>query len=166
MQIDTRTIRRLRDMLLERAGIPSREAERRALDESSPEVRALVERVAPMGEALYLMMIADGTSAREELDSLHGALDTLTADTLSAATLDAMMQSYAEGVGRDGPAERLARVSAQLCADPEDAEATLALAAAVALADGRVARDESTMLESLAEWLGISPGRAEKILGR
>ena len=51
MQIDSPTIRRLRNMLLERAGLASKGG-RLALDETSPEVQALIERVAPICEAL------------------------------------------------------------------------------------------------------------------
>ena len=166
MQIDTQTIRRLRDLLLERAGIGLSEAQRRPLDESSLEMLALVARVAPMGEALYLMMMADGESKPFEIASLRGAIETLTASTLSASTLDGMLETYASNTRREGTEARLMRVGAELCADPEDAEMTLALAAAVALADGAVAIDETTMLDALSEWLGISPSRAQRVLGR
>ena len=68
MQIDSPTVRRLRDMLLARAQLGLAQddhAPKLVHAETSPEVQALIERVAPICEALYLVMIADGTMAQE-----------------------------------------------------------------------------------------------------
>lgn len=167
MQIDSPTVRRLRDMLLERAQLELEyrgDQTRLAQAETSPEVQALVERVAPICEALYLVMIADGQSDERESQSIRGAIDTLTANGLSRETVDSMLDRFARDALAQGRSERLLRVTASLSADREDAEAALALAAAVAMADGEVAKTEDLLLVELAESLGISSGRAAIIL--
>jgi len=166
LQLDTRTIRELAVRLHERAGERGQDRSSRALDPASPEIQALVRRVAPMGEALYLMMIADGESSPSELSSLREAIQTLTAGMLSDDALDGMLDVYATSVESEGVDARLMRVGAQLAADPEDAEMTVALCAALALADGSVENDETTTFVTLTEWLGLSPARVEKLLGR
>jgi tellurite resistance protein len=167
MQIDSPTVRRLRDMLLERAQLEleQRGEERRlAHAETSPEVQALVERIAPICETLYLVMTADGTTDANETLSIRGAIDTLTANGLSRNTVDAMLARFERDAVAYGPSGRLHQVAALLSADREDAEAALALAAAVAMADGTVARTEESVLIELAESLGISTERAARIL--
>ena len=117
------------------------------LDESSPEVQALLARIAPICEVLYLTMVADDDAEAEELESIRGAIVTLTAGALSADTIDAMLRRYASAAAEQGRDERLAQVAAQLSADREDAEATLVLAAAVAVSDGLVEGPEEHLLQ-------------------
>lgn len=150
-------------MLLERAGLAADEGQV-AFDETSPEVRALMDRVAPICEALYLVMVADGESDAGEIKSIRGALVTLTAGGLSSRAVDSMLGGFEAAVAEQGWQERLMQVAGKLSADREDAEATLALAAAVAMADGSVASAEETLLVELSEWLGISRKRAAVIL--
>jgi tellurite resistance protein len=161
MQIDSPTVQRLRDLLHDRAGL---RADARVRDEASPEVQALLERVAPMCEALYLTMVADGRSEEHEIESIRGAIVTLTAGALSTDTIESLLQRYATAAVEQGREERLTLVAAQLSADREDAEATLMLAAAVAVADGSVADPEERLLTELCSWLGISSSRAAVIL--
>lgn len=165
MQIESRTIRRLRDMLLERAGLldASRADSPVSLDETSLEVAALIERVSPMCEALYLVMMADGESHANERESIRGVIATLTGG-LSSQTIESMLSGYARAVAEEGRPERLLRVAGQLSADREDAETALALAAAVALADDSIAAAEESLLVELSESLGISSRRAAVIL--
>ena len=165
MQVDSATIRRLRDLLLDRAGLLEtlRGAELGTLDETSPEVVALIERVSPMCEALYLVMMADGESHASERASIRGAIATLTGG-LASGTIDSMLERFAQAMADQGRPERLLQVTAKLSADREDAEAALALAAAVAMADGSVARAEESLLVELSESLGISSRRAPIIL--
>jgi len=167
MQIDTPTVRRLRNMLLERAGLQAghdSDRDRHALDEKSPEVQALMERVAPMCETLYLVMMADGESHASEIESIRGAIRTLTAGGLPPQAIESMLRRYAAAAADQGPQQRLMQVASQLSADREDAEAALALAAAVAMADDSLASAEEGVLIELSEWLGISRRRAEVIL--
>ena len=74
MQIDSPTVQRVRDMLHTRAGLGTASQgarERIAQHESSPEVQALLERIAPICEALYLMMVADDDSDADEVASIR-----------------------------------------------------------------------------------------------
>jgi tellurite resistance protein len=167
MQIDSPTVRRLRDMLLERAGLSARQVADHArppLADDSPEVQALMTRVGPICEALYLVMTTDGDSDARELDAIRGALVTLTAGAITQHAIESMLGRYAAAAAQQGPQERLIQVASKLSADREDAEAALALAAAVAVADGAVASSEEGMLVDLSEWLGISRARAAVIL--
>lgn len=165
MNIDSPTIRRLRDMLLARAKLPGTVGDdsHGALDETSPEVAALIERVSPICEALYLMMMADGQLHANERETIRGVISALTGG-LSSQTVDSMLARYAVAVAKEGQPERLLRVTAMLSADREDAETALALAAAVAVADGSVATAEESLLLELSESLGISCKRAAVIL--
>jgi len=119
-----------------------------------------------MGEALYLMMVADGESNPRELRCLREAIQTLTAGMLSVETLDSMLDAFATSVRSEGIDARLMRVGAHLSADPEDAEMTVALCAALALADGSVESEESATFIALTEYLGLSSGRVARLLGR
>ena len=167
MQIDSPTIQRLREMLQRRAGLRADDDATRgrlARDGASPEVRALIERVAPMCEVLYLTMVADDESGVEEIESIRGAIATLTDGALSSATIESMLVRYAASASEHGRAARLTHVAAQLSGDREDAEATLMLAAAVAVSDGSVAGTEQRLVTELCASLGISSARAAVIL--
>ncbi len=166
MRIDSVAIRRLGEALRARDtssgqppvghGDPS---------DPSPEQRALMVRVAPMCEAMYLMMSADGCNDATERETLRGAIRELTDGALSGSDIDSMIERFgraAEGLGRT---ERLTQVASQLASDREDAEAALALVAAVAMADGSVDPAERDTLDCLVEWLGVSSERAAIILG-
>ncbi|MAJ60184.1 MAG: hypothetical protein CBC48_09410 [bacterium TMED88] len=166
MRLDTKSILRLRNALLERSGIKLAHQSHPGLDASSPEMQALLARVEPMGEALYLMMVIDGQTEPQERQSLERAIQILTADSLPDQSINQLFEGYEARVRTQGTESRMTQVGAQLCADKEDAEATLMLAAAIALADGNVALSESKMLESLSEWLGFSTRQAQSILDR
>jgi tellurite resistance protein len=166
MQIDSATVRHLRDKLLASAGLRGqrRDGQRNRLDETSPEVRALVARVSSICEVLYLVMVADGESDSDELRSIRGAIATLTAGGLSDPAVESMLQRYEQSVAEQGQQERLMRLAAELSADREDAEAALVLAAAIAVADDSIAGAEESVLIELSELLGISSQRAAVIL--
>jgi tellurite resistance protein len=165
MQVDSPTVRKLRDMLLARAGVQSQPVDgAMQLDETSPEVQALVDRVSAICEVLYLVMVADGDSDAFEIRTIRGAIVALTAGGLSDATVDSMLQRYEASVAQRGQQERLDHVAAQLSADREDAEAAVALAAAVAMADDSIAHAEESVLMELCDSLGISSQRAAVIL--
>jgi hypothetical protein len=105
MQLDSPTVQRLRDLLHERAGLRAGTGTaqgRRASDESSPEVQALLAGVAPIGEALYLMMVADDETSAGEIESIRGAMLTLTAGTLSPDAIASLLQRYAAAVAEQG----------------------------------------------------------------
>jgi len=171
MKIDTVLTRRLRDALLE-VGLEGEGAtHRRVADPSGLTAAGLtavqqanLERVLPMFETLYLMMVADFETSDSERAALRGALATLTGDSLSGEVLDWMLESFEKNLREQGRDSRLHQLGALLCADPADSELAFSLAAAVALADGRVDSEERRLVEELAESFGISPKRAASIL--
>ncbi len=169
MKIETATIRRLRNALLKSGRRPSlvlspayETLARQGL--LTPEESAALERLDPLAETMFLMMAADGKVAEEEHDVVRGALRGLTADLLHSGTIKVMLENYAQRLAEEGREERLREIAEQLSADPGEAEAAFALAAAVALADEEVADEEDELINQLAEWLGIAPERADQIL--
>jgi tellurite resistance protein len=154
-------------MLIERAGLRgamAADGDPATLAEPTPEVRALMKRIEPMCEVLYLVMVADDETDANETDSIRGAIATLTSGGLSEQRVDSMLRRYAAASEVQGRQERLMQVATQLSADGEDAETALALAAAVAIADGTVASAEEKLLTQFSEWLGISSRRAAVVL--
>ncbi len=161
LDIDTDTIRRLRDALLAEADLQS------APGESHIDSRrqAALARVAPFAETMYLVMIADGHHAPEEIASLRGAIRILAGDLITAEDLDGLLASCEAAARERGPATLLQVLGSRLCADRSDRETAFTLAAAVALADDEVAEAEMALLDDVAEWFGVSSKRATQLLG-
>jgi tellurite resistance protein len=169
MKIDTATIRRLRDALLEsgrRAGTvmsPAYETLARAGLLSDDE-RAALSRVDPVGETLFLVMAADGKITASERDALLGAIRGLAGDVLHEGTIQVMFEQYEKALASEGREARLQALGAALSGAPAAAEGAFALAAAVALADDEVADEERALVEQIRNWFGISSDRASLIL--
>jgi tellurite resistance protein len=169
MKIETATIRRLRDALLQSGRRPSAvlspayETLARAGLLSEDESAALT-RIDPMAETMFLMMTADGKITDTERDAVRGAVRGLTGNLLHDGTIQVMLEEYQQSLGRDGREARLKRLGELLSPHPSDAEGAFALAAAVALADDEVADEEQALVDQLAHWLGIDPDRAAGIL--
>ena len=162
MNIDTNTIRRLRDGLVKRGSISS-DAE---LDEDIPVLyqQAVLERFAPFAETMYLMMLIDGHAASVELDAIHGAMQILTDGILDHDVLDGIFKRCARKAEEYGVEGRLQFVGAQLSRDRVDRETAFSLAAAVAIADNKLEDMEVSLMESIAEWYGISGKRSREIV--
>lgn len=164
--IDTQLIHRLREQLLAKgltaAGAPAGAA----LEELAPYEAAALERVAPLAELLFLMMGADGAADVRERDAIRGAVRTLTDGILPAAAADRLVDRFGASLAEAGRDERLGAVIAVLAGDRDDAEVGALLAAAVALADGRVCSDENALFERVTSDLGISRRRLDELLGR
>jgi hypothetical protein len=168
MRLDSETLARLRDELQKRgarASIPPAPGASPPPHESSPEVRALVQRLAPVCEVLYLLMLADHARDAREHEVLRGAVRALTDGVIRSATVDAMLARFDAAEKAQGRAARLAQVTAQLAADREDAEAAFVLAAVMAIADEAPDDAERRLLDELREQLGISRRRAWELLG-
>lgn len=121
---------------------------------------AVVERVAPMCELLYLMMQSDGECGVHERHVLHGVARTLSGGELSAAQIDGLITQF-DGLTREyGREERLFDVTEALRADKVVAESAYTLAATMMLADNQATAEELVMLASVAQELGISKARA------
>src|SRR5260221_7104702 len=161
MRIETATIRRLRDALLQsgrRASAvrsPAYEALARAGLLSADETTAL-SRIDPIAETLFLMIAADGKITDSERDAMRGAIRGLTGDLLHDGTIQVMLEQYERTLSTEGRDARLRKVSGVLVNQPSDAECAFALAAAIALADDEVAEEETQLVDQLAGWFGIS----------
>jgi len=169
VDLDTPTLRRLRDRLLsasrpERPSAPDlrRDAPEAPLD---PEQAASQERVAPLAEVLFLMMVADGAITKEEEAAVRRAIDALTGDILPRAAADAMFAGFARDLRDQGRRRRLEEIASRFALERPEAEAAFSLAAAVALSDGRIDGEERGLVEELRTYLGISERRAGALLG-
>ncbi len=166
MKIDTALTRRLRNSLMQAGLEETSDASR--VSETPRELtvaqQATLERVLPMLETLYLIMVADLETSDAERATLRGAIKTLTSATLGDDVLDDLLDGFEERLAEQGREARLHQIGALLCADPADAEIAFSLAAAVALADDRVDSEERRLVEDMAESFGISSKRAASIL--
>ncbi|MDB4976972.1 MAG: hypothetical protein JWN48_5313 [Myxococcaceae bacterium] len=131
----------------------------------SPDVLAVVQRVSPMCEVLYLLLIADGQQDPRELEVLRGAVRALTDGELRSAEIDNMLALYAARLEAQSREDRLEQVTAQLAFDRSDAEATFTLAAVMVIADEQPSEHERAQLAELRELLGIPTARAAMLLG-
>lgn len=169
MKIQTATIERLRDALLESGRRPSMVASsayetltREGL--LTPEEVGSIQRVGPLAETMYLMMAADGTLAEVERDAVRGAIRGLTDNLLRTGTINVMLEGYGARLAASGRDARLHELAEELAENPHEAEGAFALAAAVALADDEVSAEENAFINQLAEWFGISGERAAELL--
>lgn len=169
MKLETATIMRLRDALLQSGRRPSMVASsayetltREGL--LTPEEVAAISRVEPLAETMFLMMAADGKVAEPERDAVRGAIRGLTDDVLRSGTINVLLETYQQRLAESGCDARLQEIADELAQDPTEAEGAFALAAAVALADDEVSDDENAFINRLAEWFGISGTRAAEIL--
>ncbi len=125
---------------------------------------AIVEELAPLSDAMVLMMAADGDLGAAERDVVRGALRELD-DRVRSRHVEALVQSSRDALlrlGSEGLREDIARA---LGGDPARAEVALVLAAAVAYADGEIAEAEDATMNSLMSSLGVSPARVRALLG-
>lgn len=172
MDLRSSALRTLRAAMLERgmrdSMLPPPSADRAvstprrsiASHELGPSDReAILSRVAPMCEALYLLMAADDHVDGREYIALRGAIRALTDGALGTGALNGLLARFESQLEREGRPARLAAVAAELSADRADAEAAYMLAAAVAIADDSADLRESELLDELGDLLGLSPKR-------
>ena len=168
MRLDSARLVELRDQLRMRGSRAS--ISPGSLPESGPSglpsaaVRAIVLRVSPICEVLYLLSVADGREDTSELELLRGAVRALTDGALPTHEIDGMLAFYAAQLRERTRAERLEQVAALLSADRNDAEAAYMLAAAMVIADGEQESAEHAMLSELRDMLGIAQARARDLL--
>jgi uncharacterized tellurite resistance protein B-like protein len=163
LELDTATMRRLRDALIAGGKL---QATADVTDTPALDERALasIRRVEPFAETMFLMMMADGEAAETEKDAIRGALLLLTHGYIQPAVLDDIQHNCEAIVASQGVERRLQMIGARLSADKQDRETAFTLAAAVAVADATVASTESNLIDSIAEWYGISNRRRAEIL--
>lgn len=169
MKIETSTIRRLRDALLQSGRRPSmvlspayETLTREGL--LSPEEMNALNRVDPLAETMFLMMAADGKLEDSERDAVRGAVRGLSDNILRSGTINVMLENYQKRLSEQGRDERLREIADEIAEEPSEAEGAFALAAAVALADDEIADEENAFINQLAEWFGIPQERAAEIL--
>jgi tellurite resistance protein len=169
MKIQTATIERLRDALLQSGRRPSMVASsayetltREGL--LTPEEVFAINRVEPLAETMFLMMAADGTLAETERDATRGAIRGLTDNLLRTGTINVMLETYEKRLAASDRDARLQDIADAIGEDPAEAEGAFALAAAIALADDEVSDEENAFINQLAEWFGINSERAAEIL--
>jgi len=154
------TLARLRDQLLatgRRASI--------AVDSlQGVDAARMYAEYAPLCEAMYLMMSADGDVSSDEREVLRGALRNLSGDALRSADIDALLDGAANRVADEGRDKRMRAVANELSEDRARAEVAFVLAAAIAFADNAIANGENETLDALAELLAIDEARAEALL--
>ena len=126
---------------------------------------AVLNRVAPIAEALYLVMSADGVCSFDERLALRGALRTMTDDELSKPAIAALLDRFDSSLEDEGLCARMSRVAAQIAVDRADSRATVELAAALILADDEVTESEREVLQQLAEETGQDPDAVLALIG-
>jgi len=162
MNIDTGKIRRLRDALVKGGRLVAVQGD--AARPQDDRHLAAMQRVAPLAEVMYLMMAVDGEIGEDERAAIQGALELLTDGMVSNEHLDQMLADFAALASQEGAEARLQAIGNTICRDRLDRETAFSLAAAVAMADGRVAEEESLLVASIAEWFGISSRRCNELL--
>jgi tellurite resistance protein len=171
MKIETGTIRRLRDALLQSGRRPSvvlspaYETLTREGLLSLEEMTAL-SRVDPLAETMFLMMAADGKVEEAERDAVRGAIRGLSDNILRSGTVNVMLENYRKRLAEQGRDERLREIADEIAEEPSEAEGAFSLAAAIALADDEIAPEENAFINQLAEWFGIPEDRTTQILNQ
>lgn len=171
MKLETATIRRLRDALLQSGRRPSAVVSPAyaALARAgllTEQEQIVLDRVDPVAETLYLVMAADGKIEPAERDAVRGAVRGLTDSILHDGTIDVMMEHYEKALASEGREARLQSVAERLKGHPSEAEAAFSMAAAVALADDEVSDEERQLVSQLAVWFGITLERAGAMLNQ
>ena len=124
----------------------------------------ILDEFGAMCEMLYLVMVADRKMLNVEREVCRGALDVVSGGRVRTRHMDAMLDASARNVAKYGEAECFARAVKALRGDPTLAEATVVLAAAVALADGTIVAEEQKLLAELALGLDMAEERAQQLL--
>jgi tellurite resistance protein len=164
MDINTGTIIRLRDALIEGGQLPKATARQRPGEENATHNDAALARFYPFAEAMYLTMMIDNHADDCEVAAIRGAMRILTNCSLEDRVLEEIFRRCRERVSDYGVEACLQGIGATLAADSLDRETAFSLAAAVALADGNVESEETELIESLSEWFGVSRKRADALL--
>ncbi len=170
MEIRTKTIERLRDALLQsgrRSGAVTSSAYRTVAREGffTDEEKAALARVEAVAETMFLVIAADNQVMDTEMAALRGAIRGLTGDLLSDGIVQVMVEGFALQLRDQGRQKRLMAI-AEALDDEVEARNALALAAAVALADGQVADTESDVIVELKHAFSLSDQQVAEVLGQ
>lgn len=161
LRLRTETLAVLRDKLRDRGAPPT--LARPSSGDRDPESVYLIAEYGPLVELMFLVMSADGEVSQPEREVLRGALRELD-PRVRSTHFGAMLLAAEEALGRQGPSTRLLDVARDLRDDPVRAEVAYVLAAAIAFADDRITTDENSLLNDLAEGLGIDEAKSEELM--
>ena len=164
MNIDTAVIQRVRDALLSEERLNNGPAGTAQDGNELGFQQETLQRFSPFAETMFLVAIADGHEDPKELDALSGAMRLLTDNGLADSVLQDIYQRCKHDASELGVDRYLERIGARLGSDRMDRETAFTLAAAVALADGRVEIAESDLLRTVAEYFGISNKAMRRLL--
>jgi uncharacterized tellurite resistance protein B-like protein len=128
------------------------------------EAVSLVEEYGALCEAMFLVMAVEKRMLNSQRQLLRGALDVISAGRVRTAHMEAMLDAAAKRLAVDGLETRCRRVAEALRDEPARAETTLVLAAAVAMADGKLSEPEQALLDRFARDLGVDPQRLSEVL--
>ena len=161
MNLEAAAIIRLRDYLLHDQGDSDAGA-----DSSPAKVEAVLRRVRPFAELMYLVMATDGVMDAAERKTLLSALELLCDNSVPAAQLAEMLDGFDQDVvdGEIPMEHRIQIAAAHVGMDKDDREMAFLLAAAVAVADDRLEQVERDAMQSVRENLGISDRRMNQLL--
>ncbi len=126
----------------------------------------LVEEWGAFVELMYLVMAADRRVSHLEREVLRGALALLSGERVRTRHMEAMLDSAARNVAREGAERRLDAAIAALRGHAARAESALVVAAAIAAADDRVVPEEHALLQRLVRDLGVDRARGDELLGQ
>ncbi len=161
--LSTSTVVRLRDQL-RAAGQRGMVAVSVGAEQGASNADAVAAELAPLLEAMYLMMSADGEISTEEREVLVGAMRNLSGGDLDGEVIDKLLERARANAESHGRESRLRQVVDDLAKDKARAEVAFVLAAAIAFADNAIADEENETLDALAEGLGIDEARADELL--
>ena len=159
MDIITAAIRRLRDALLSKSSVGASNASPPAATGD-----AVLRRVEPFAETMFLVMVADDHAAVSENQALSAAVEILTDGLVGPDGVSEMLDRFHDKLSAFGAEARLARIGASFGADRDDREIAFTLAAAMALADDEVAIGENRTLAWVREYFGISDQRVVALI--
>jgi hypothetical protein len=159
VNVNTAAIRRLRDALLSRS-IPAATHPNEAMESG----QAILRRVEPFAETMFLVMVADEQAAAAEHQALHAAIGILTDSAIGPTGIQEMIDGFHARLSTSSAESRLAHIGASFGADREDREIAFTLAAAMALADDQVALVENRILAWVREYFGISDQRVAALI--
>ena len=166
IQLQPKTLQRIRDHLLDVGQPPSVHFMRVAADDDpfagDPDGKA---RFEAMFEAMYLMVVVDGEVADSEREVLRGAVRGLTDGSVRTHHIQKLFEKCDELV-KQGIDKRIAAIAPTLKEDPALSEAAFSLASAIAFADSEIKDEENDLINELAGALDIDGDRAEELLNQ
>lgn len=161
MNLEAAAVLRLRDYLLH-----DHDVSRADVDSSPATVEAVLHRLKPFAELMYLVMATDGVIDAAERKTLLSALEVLCDNAVPGSHLAAMLDGFDQHVKElDVPVEyRVQNAAARIGTEKQDREMAFLLAAAVAVADDRLEEVERATMQTVRENLGISDRRMSELL--